>query len=138
MKAFELTQKYREFEILIGMTGNPATLQRLYEGGIETINTRTVIGTGEPVGRFFLNKYWRKDMDMKQVAELGYFIIKAIMEYELENSVGLSNTSDNDILRKPRVHFIPDAPDYQAEEKTFLKECKNNVNTRLEKLTVLS
>ncbi len=134
LRAFELTQKYREFEILIGMTGNPSTLQRMYEGGIETINSHAVIGTGEPVGRFLLNKYWRKDMDMKQVAELGYFIIKVIMQYELENTVGLSKATDNEILSKPRIHFIPDnKEDYQAE-KPFLEECEKNVNARLEKL----
>jgi hypothetical protein len=133
LKAFELIRKYRDFEILIDMTGDHSTLQSMYEDGIETINTRIVIGTGETVGGFFLNKYWRKGMDMKQVAELGYFIIKAIMEYELENTVGL-NTSDNDILSKPRIHFIPDnAPDYQADIP-FLEECEKNVNTRLERL----
>ena len=82
-------------------------LKRMYEGRIETINSRVAIGTGEPVGRFFLNKYWKDDMDMKQMAELGYFIVKAIMEYDLENTVGLSSTSDiNETVSKPRIHFI--------------------------------
>ena len=122
MKAFELIPKYRGFEILIGMTGNPSMLKRMYEGRIETINSRVAIGTGEPVGRFFLNKYWKDDMDMKQMAELGYFIVKAIMEYDLENTVGLSSTSDiNETVSKPRIHFIADNTcDYRADP--FLEE----------------
>lgn len=97
-------------------------LKRMYEGRIETINSRVAIGTGEPVGRFFLNKYWKDDMDMKQMAELGYFIVKTIMEYDLENTVGLSSTSDiNETVSKPRIHFIADNTcDYRADP--FLEE----------------
>ena len=97
-------------------------LKCMYEGGIETINSRVVIDTGEPVARFFLNKYWKDDMGMKQMAELGYFIIQAIMEYDLENTVGLSSTSDiNETLSMPRIHFIADNTcDYRADP--FLEE----------------
>jgi 20S proteasome alpha/beta subunit len=81
LKTSEIARKYQEFDILIGMSSNPSTLKYMHsDGGIETVNERVAIGTGEPVGRFFLNKYWNRDMKMKQVAELGYFIIKVIME----------------------------------------------------------
>ena len=96
MKAFELTRKYRDFEILIGMTGDHSTLQRMYKDRMETMNTRAVIGTDQPVGRFLLNRYWTKDMNMEQVAGLGYFIIKTIIEYEFENTVGLSSVNENE------------------------------------------
>ena len=40
------------------------------------------------------------------MAELGYFIVKAIMEYDLENTVGLSSASDiNETLSKAPHSF---------------------------------
>ena len=118
MKTSEIARKYGDFDILIGMTGNKSTLKHMYsDGGIETIDECVVIGTGEPVGRFFLNKYWRRDMKMKKVAELGYFIIKAIMEYKLEYTVGLADATENKFQSKPRIHFIPDnEKDYLAPD----------------------
>jgi hypothetical protein len=54
-------------------------------------------------------------MNMKQVAELGYFIIKIIEKYELEDTVGLSKKQESPESR-PQIWFIPDhnVSDYQA------------------------
>lgn len=75
-----------------------------------------VIGHGEPYGSIFLKKLWNEKMDMKQVAELAYFIIKYIQEEDLDNSVGVSNVPPND---KPQVWFIPHNPRDVKEENVI-------------------
>jgi 20S proteasome alpha/beta subunit len=128
-------RKYKSFELLIGLTGNPSTLKHMNDGGgIETIEQCMVVGTGEPIGRFFLKKYWRKDMDMEQVAELGYFTIKAIMEDKLEYTVGLADASENKEQSKPEIHFIPDGKDDYPASYDYLENCETRVNSRLDNL----
>jgi hypothetical protein len=50
LKAYEISQKYKGFEILIGMTGSPSLLKHMYapphqNGGIQAINRHMVIWT---------------------------------------------------------------------------------------------
>jgi hypothetical protein len=92
-----------------------------------------VIGEGETVGRYFLKKYWKENLTMEQVAELGYFIIKVIERYNLEESVGLGNTDDI-FQKKPQIWFIPvNRPDYPASD-CLIVEFEGKVNERIKKL----
>ena len=109
LKAIEIAQKLKrnDYEVLFGIsstvTNNLSLLKHMYpDGRIESIRAYVVIGHGEPVGRYFLKKHWKENLTMEQVAELGYFIIKVIEKYNLEESVGLGNTDDI-FQKKPQI-----------------------------------
>jgi 20S proteasome alpha/beta subunit len=104
----ELNTTYRErlqgeiFDVLLGIksTSN-AILRYIYPSGFAVgVRNYKVIGHGEPYGSFFLKHWWRADMTMLEVAELGFFIIKYIQDFELDNTVGIGNGY-------PQVWLIP-------------------------------
>lgn len=140
LKSIEITQKLKrnDYEVLFGVsstvTNNPSYLKHMYaDGKIESIRGYVVIGEDETVGRYFLKKYWKENLTMEQVAELGYFIIKVIERYNLEESVGLGNTDDI-FQKKPQIWFIPDnRPDYPASD-CLIVEFEGKVNERIKKL----
>ena len=140
LKARDITLKLKsyDYEVLFGVsntvTNNSSYLKHMYpDGKTESIRTYIVIGQGEPVGRYFLKKYWKENLNMKQVAELGYFIIKIIERYNLEESVGLGNTDDI-FQKKPQIWFIPDnRPDYPALDCLII-DIEGKVNERIKKL----
>jgi hypothetical protein len=71
-------------------------------------------------------------MTMTDVAELGYFIIKYIQNFNLDGAVGVDE-------RHPvHIRFIPDnrqngKPDYQADDQ-MLNEFDERTNVRLNSL----
>ena len=68
------------------------------------------IGSGEPYGELFLSQLWNENLRMRDVAELGCFIIKVIERFQLDESVGVGEL-------KPQVWFVPDnPPNVQTEE----------------------
>lgn len=71
------------------------------DGSSEIVNDIRVIGHGEPYGSLFHKQMWNKNMNMKQTARLGIFIIKLIKDVHLDESVGYNE----DYL--PQVVFIP-------------------------------
>jgi 20S proteasome alpha/beta subunit len=85
----ELNEKYKgilhgqDFDVLLGIkTTVGAALKYVYPFGFaEGVRNYKVIGHGEPYGSFFMKRWWRKDMKMLEVAELGFFIIKYIQEF---------------------------------------------------------
>ena len=107
----ELNESYREvlggqvFDVLIGIKTNINAILRhiLPFGFAEGVRKYKVIGHGEPYGSFFLKRWWRRDMNMLEVAELGLFIIRYIQEFELDNSVGIGE-------EHPQVWLIPNTP----------------------------
>jgi len=107
----QLNEAYREvlqgqdFDVLLGIKGNiSAILRYVYPFGLsEDINKYKVIGHGEPYGSFFLKHWWKPDMTMLDVAELGFFIIRYIQEFELDNTVGIGEAL-------PQVWLIPNEP----------------------------
>jgi 20S proteasome alpha/beta subunit len=104
----ELNATYQErlqgqvFDVLLGIKTNVgANLQYIYPFGIaEGVRHYKVIGHGEPYGSIFLKRWWRKDMTMLEVAELGYFIIKYIEYLQLDNYVGIGDGY-------PQVWLVP-------------------------------
>jgi 20S proteasome alpha/beta subunit len=133
MKARDIVKSMgsNDLDILIATRGSPSVLRHMYyDGGIETIKKYVVIGTGEPVGRFFLKKYWDENMDMNQVAELGYFIIKVIQKYNLEDTVGLSEKKE-ERESKPHIWLIPDNAHDEEASENFLNQLESHVNRRL-------
>lgn len=104
----ELNEKYKDilrgqnFDVLLGIkTTVGANLQYVYPFGFaEGVRRYKAIGHGESYGSFFLKRWWHKDMTMLEVAELGFFIIKYIQEFELDNTVGIGNGY-------PQIWLIP-------------------------------
>jgi 20S proteasome alpha/beta subunit len=104
----ELNEKYRDilrgqdFDVLLGIkTTANSELKYVYPFGFaEGVRRCKAIGHGEPYGSFFLKHWWQPSMTMLEVAELGYFIIKCIQEFELDNTVGIGDDY-------PQVWLIP-------------------------------
>ncbi len=82
-------------------------------GGHRPVNTYETIGSGTPYGAAFLKTLWKSSMGMKDVAELGYFVIKLIENKELDASVGVERGH-------PQVWFLPDNP--QTPDSTYGNE----------------
>jgi len=107
----ELNATYREvlegqvFDVLLGIKSTTgAVLKYIHPFGFaEGVRRYKVIGHGEPYGSFFLKHWWRPNMKMLEVAELGFFIIKYIQEFELDNTVGIG-------VESPQVWLIPNEP----------------------------
>jgi 20S proteasome alpha/beta subunit len=105
----ELNEKYKEilrgqnFDVLLGIkTTAKSELKYVHPIGFaEGVRRCKAIGHGEPYGSFFLKHWWKPNMTMLEVAELGYFIIKYIQEFELDNTVGIGGDY-------PQVWLIPD------------------------------
>jgi hypothetical protein len=116
-----LNQTYRSriagetFDVLVGIktTNQGSVLEYIPENGVaEVVRKYWVIGHGDPYGSIFLKELWRPDMTMQEVAELGYFIIRYIERFQLDNTVGVGN-------ERPQIFFLPDnAPaDASTEEQ---------------------
>jgi 20S proteasome alpha/beta subunit len=107
----DLNTTYRDvlqgevFDVLLGVKGTAFTvLQYVHPFGFaEGVRRCKAIGHGAPYGSFFLKQWWRADMTMLDVAELGLFIIKYIEDFELDNTVGIGDGF-------PQVWLIPDNP----------------------------
>ena len=124
------------FELLVGISGayfpdRKSMLKHFYtHGGYVPVNTYKVIGS-EPFGKIYL-RYWHPNMTMKEVAELGYYIIKYIQYFNLDESVGVDEDYPVEIT------FIPDNPtdnklDYLADNQ-MLTEFEERINTRLKRI----
>ena len=70
-------------------------------GGHIPITEYDTIGRGRPYGSLFLDLLWKPDMTMKQVAELGYFVIALVERHFLDATIGIGDD-------RPQVFFIPD------------------------------
>jgi len=107
----QLNETYRDvlsgggFDVLLGIKGSiNAVLRYVYPFGFaEGVRGCRVIGHGEPYGSFFLKHWWKPEMTMVEVAELGFFIIKYIQEFELDNTVGIGESY-------PQIWLIPNEP----------------------------
>jgi len=107
----ELNNIYREvlggqvFDVLLGIKSTTSAILRYIFpfGFAEGVRRYKVIGHGEPYGSFFLKRWWHPNMKMLEVAELGFFIIKYIQDFELDNSVGIGD-------EHPQIWLIPNDP----------------------------
>ena len=90
----------------------PASIRHfLPDGRVEIVTTYRAIGTGTPYGSILLNTCLKPDMTMKEVAELGSFIIKYIEDNKLDLTVGVGDL-------KPQIWYMPlDGTRRQLEDK---------------------
>jgi 20S proteasome alpha/beta subunit len=132
-----LNDEYRErlqgqyFDVLLAVKlPQVSALQYIHPFGFaEGVRKYKAIGHGEPYGSVFLKcltKLWHNDVTMEQFAELGYFIIRYIDEFKLDNTVG----------GDPQIWFIPDGEKnevHQADPE-MCKKLKDKTEKRLKKL----
>lgn len=142
LEASDITQKLsvkrgKHYDILLAVSGviRGEGSSILYyispDGEIITINGYKAIGTGEPYASFFLKKFWNKEMNMEQTAELGYFIIKYIERFGLNRTVGLDNKPP---LDQPTIWLIPDNNvDCRVIDQQYLETIKLKIIKRLDK-----
>ena len=100
----------RVFDVLLGIQATTeAVLKYIHASGFaEGVRRYKVIGHGEPYGSLFLKYWWRRNMSMLEVAELGFFVIKLIQEFELDNTVGIGNGY-------PQIVLIPNPENKEGE-----------------------
>lgn len=111
-KEYKLKQE-PALQLLIGVqAGNQAFLHFLdtTECIEEEIKKYLVIGHGEPYATPLMKIFCREDMNMKQVAILGCFIIRLIEEVGMDLTVGTWGG-------EPQIWFIPnDSDDYNVSQ----------------------
>jgi 20S proteasome alpha/beta subunit len=139
-KVLEINDKrhfYREtrFDLLTAVQhpDKPTALTHISVfGGKNKVNVYHTIGIGSVFAKPFLELSWNSNLNMSTLAELGWFIIKYIEDYQLDSSVGVGSNY-------PQIWFIPDNEtnengekiDYEVNPETRpkeFKEIKNNVN----------
>lgn len=130
-----LSNKYHRdsIDLLIGVSGEMSLDRRsqltyfYQDGAMEPVIDYKVIGTGAPYGSIFLKQNWHQDMTMKEVAELGYFIIKYVEKYSLDLSVGVNKD-------KPQVWFIPDNEANYSADTEVLNEIEGKAEMSLKRI----
>ena len=109
-----------------------STLTYITQHGIQRpINEFRIIGTGEKFAKIFMKKIWNKDMRMESIAELGYFIIKYIENFRLDNTVGV-NDSHPEIWYIPNKHTNQERNDIHASDEQ-LEMFRKKTKMRLDK-----
>jgi 20S proteasome alpha/beta subunit len=92
-KRYGFNQKYY-FELLVAVAPDH---QRSYlthitgNGMSYPIQDCYSIGAGRPYASIFLKNSYRDNMTIEQAAELGYFAIKYIEDFQLETTVGVND-----------------------------------------------
>jgi len=131
----------RDFDVLLGIQATTeAVLKYIHPSGFAVgVRRYKVIGHGEPYGSFFLKYWWHKNMTMLEVAELGFFIVKCIQEFELDNTVGIGKGYPQIMLIPNPKHTEKDIeeanelPTIRALSGSELSDLKAKVVKRLEK-----
>jgi 20S proteasome alpha/beta subunit len=113
---YDINKKYKfsnlfAFDVLVGIQYNNQNSSLTYisqYGTYRPIDDFRIIGTGGRYAKIFMKKIWNKEMRMEEVAELGYFIIKYIENFGLDNTVGVNDSH-------PEIWYIPNK--YTNEER---------------------
>jgi hypothetical protein len=129
-----LDHRYRDtlgdmrFDALLATqtTDRGALLHYVYAERVsEPIPNYRVLGSGEPYGTIFLNRFCKKEKEktMEEIATIGYFIIMYIERFELNDKVG----------GEPQIWFIPDTGQLDTPSANQYKTLKENTDERLVK-----
>lgn len=80
-----------------------------------------LITLSEPYGTIFLNRFWNKEKSMKEIAQLGHFIIRYIEKFELNSQIGGG----------PQIWFVPDKGELYNPSLNRNEEFNKNTEERL-------
>ena len=89
----------------------------------EPVHHYRVLGSGEPYGSIFLNRFCKKEKTMEEIAALGHFIIKYIERFELNDRIG----------GEPQIWFIPNTGQLRTPSDYQNKKFKENSDEKLMK-----
>ena len=119
VKSFNTEYPRLEIEILIGLKtiNNNSLLVFIDKNGTsEDIHTYRIIGSGTSKASSWIHPLYRKDISMEEFAKLGYFVIKYLDKFNLDDGVGLNGL-------KPQIWFIPNINDsFQLEDVPSLRD----------------
>jgi 20S proteasome alpha/beta subunit len=111
--------------VAVGFSNKKSSLTHISAyGWPRTIDGCIAIGSGQHYAKIFQKHVWNPNMNMKEVAEIGYFTIKYIEEFGLDQTVGLDG-------KQPQIWFIRDRLDDKQATKQFLTKLEKNTETRL-------
>jgi 20S proteasome alpha/beta subunit len=135
--SYDLNKRYNfhenlVFDVLIRIAypDTDSTLTHIDSNGTpETVETYKAIGAGAKYAKAYLDKNWNKQMTMIEVAELGYFIIRCIEKFRLEESVGL----DGD---HPQVWFIPNRFEENEQHSVTKNDDKEATDEQLVPISI--
>jgi 20S proteasome alpha/beta subunit len=112
--------------VAVGYESKPSSLTFISAfGWPRTIDGCLAIGSGQSYAKVFLKRVWHADMNMKQVAEIGHFIIKYVEEFDLDRTVGVGD-------KHPQLWFIKDRNDDKVAKQSFLNTLQAKTERRLE------
>jgi hypothetical protein len=101
-------------------------------------STNTPIGGGSEYVSIFMKQAYNRNMTMEQAAELGYFAIKYIEDFQLMMTVGVSDgipqiwfmpDNERDVHNEKIDYPVPEAE--RVETSEILNRIQSNVIKRL-------
>lgn len=120
-------QKYH-FDVLIATQRYEAGASLHFidsNGTLSDIPDQIIIGTGENYASFFLKPFLKRRFTMESFAELGFFVIKYIDRFGIDDKVGL-------LGELPLVWFIPHSGTIcKVEEKNLLEKWNHRTDKML-------
>jgi len=122
IKKFKKDYTGEEFDVLFAaqVEFRGAILSYISEAGLsEDISKHKTIGSGEIPASVFLNILNPNEMTMKEFAKWGYFIIKHIEEYGIDDKVGVGK-------ELPQIYFIPNQGQLYQAQNDFLDCCEKS------------
>ena len=94
------------------------------------------IGSGGTHAPLFVKRFYepiKANIDIKDAAQVGYFIIKYIEKFQLDSGVGVSSTGEQS---KPQVWFVPDkGPNGEDKGEFEMRQASSEELTKMESLT---
>lgn len=133
IKKYKKDYTGEEFDVLFAaqVKYRSAILSYISEAGLsEDIPKHKTIGSGEIPASVFLNVLNPNEMHMKEFAKWGYFIIKHIEEYRIDDKVGVGK-------ERPQIYFIPNEGQLYQAQNDFLDDCEKSRKIMEENLSKL-
>jgi hypothetical protein len=122
-----------DFDILLAAqtSDKGAILKHIYGGDaiIDDVIKYKVIGSdsGRIRNSTLLEPLWNSNVNMEKTVEFGYFMIRYIEKYHLDNSIGTGR-------EKPQIWYIPDEGQlYELADSSVLNTLENTIREMLEK-----
>lgn len=126
----------RNFDTLLAISGtliNDKSFLRYLapSGEFLHVSDHFSIGFYSPHDAVFLKKLFRREMNMEEGAELGYFIIKYVQRFDLS----IHPLDINPPFDKPVIWYVPDGtPDFLMTDQKILEEMESNSIKHLDRL----
>ena len=125
----DLTPEYH-FDILVATQNydiSKSTLHYIDEYGIQNdIYDQKIIGSGNTYASFFLKPFLNSKFNMESFAELGFFVIKYIDRFGVDDKVGL-------LKELPLVWFIPHSGNIgKIDDKNLLERWNSRTDKMLD------